>query len=262
MNTFRNNGMDVPGSRAVGRTSRVTTARRPVPMVRAVAGQFRSLSDSRRARRVVRSSREVLGMLGRTGSGKTTISRLLFRLYDPGAGVIRLGGTDIREAKLDALRARIGLVTQDVQLFGATLRDNVSMFDPSVPDDSLWEVFGELGIAGWLRSFPQGLDTCWLPAAVAAGEAHRRFARVFLRDPWWGVVAWTSVVDARSGYERLLGVVDAPARGVPRRHRAPARDGAVDASLPRDGVADRRASTSSRSRPFLAALRTDHRTLS
>src|SRR5581483_5079770 len=68
---------------------------------------------------------QVLGLLGRTGSGKTTISRLLFRLHDPVSGVVRLNGIDIRNAELDALRTRIALVTQDVQLFDATLRDNV-----------------------------------------------------------------------------------------------------------------------------------------
>ena len=60
---------------------------------------------------------ETLGVLGRTGSGKTTITRLLFRLYDAKDGAILLGGTDIREARLDELRERIGLVTQDIQLF-------------------------------------------------------------------------------------------------------------------------------------------------
>src|SRR5919202_1348843 len=66
-----------------------------------------------------------LGLLGRTGSGKTTISRLLFRLYDPAAGAIRLGGVDLRDARRDDLRARVGMVTQDVQIFRATVPDNV-----------------------------------------------------------------------------------------------------------------------------------------
>lgn len=129
---------------------------------------------------------EVLGMLGRTGSGKTTISRLLFRLHDPNDGVIRLGGIDVREPRLEELRDRIGLVTQDVQLFGATVRDNVALFDGSVPDDALWDVFAELGIGDWLRSFPDGLDTVLGPRGrgMSAGEAQLvAFARVFLRDP-------------------------------------------------------------------------------
>ena len=70
-----------------------------------------------------------LGLLGRTGSGKTTLSRLLVRLYDPGAGRVRLGGVDIRDARLEDLRRRVGMVTQDVQLFHGTVRDNLSFFD-------------------------------------------------------------------------------------------------------------------------------------
>jgi ATP-binding cassette, subfamily B, bacterial len=129
---------------------------------------------------------EVLGLLGRTGSGKTTISRLLFRLHDPNAGTVRLGGVDLREAQLDGLRARIGLVTQDVQLFQGTLRDNVTLFDPSVPDARLCEVFAELGLETWLDALPDGLDTP-LGAegrGLSAGEAQLvALARVFLKDP-------------------------------------------------------------------------------
>ncbi len=132
---------------------------------------------------------EGLGLLGRTGSGKTTISRLLFRLHDPVSGAVRLAGTDIRVAKLDALRSRIALVTQDVQLFAGTLRDNVSLFDASVTDDTLSAVFAELGLGEWLTSLGAGLDTELGPRArgLSAGEAQLvALARVFLKDP--GVV--------------------------------------------------------------------------
>ncbi|HSD85813.1 MAG TPA: ABC transporter ATP-binding protein, partial [Anaerolineae bacterium] len=88
---------------------------------------------------------KVLGVLGRTGSGKTTLTRLLFRLYDPGQGAIRLGvdqsgvqaASDIREFPLDDLHRRIGLVTQNVQLFHATVRDNLTFFDPRIPDTKI-----------------------------------------------------------------------------------------------------------------------------
>ncbi|MBA2370471.1 MAG: ABC transporter ATP-binding protein [Chloroflexi bacterium] len=129
---------------------------------------------------------EVLGLLGRTGSGKTTISRLLFRMYDPIAGVVRLGGTDIRRLRLDVLRDRIGLVTQDVELIGGTLRDNVALFDRSVPDGRLRDVFGELGLQAWFRALPDGLDTRLGLGGrgVSAGEAQLvALARVFLKDP-------------------------------------------------------------------------------
>jgi ATP-binding cassette subfamily B protein len=130
--------------------------------------------------------RQVLGLLGRTGSGKTTISRLLFRLHDPSAGAVRLDGTDIRDAKLEQLRARIALVTQDVQLFQSTLRDNVALFDDSVSDERLQAVFEQLGLDEWLHTLPDGLDTELSPRArgLSAGEAQLvALARVFLKDP-------------------------------------------------------------------------------
>jgi ABC-type multidrug transport system fused ATPase/permease subunit len=131
---------------------------------------------------------EVLGLLGRTGSGKTTISRLLFRLHDVGAGsgTVRLGGVDIRRTKLDDLRRRVALVTQDVQLFAGTLRDNVTMYDPAVGDAKLRSVFAALELDRWLDDLPDGLDTVIGATArgLSAGEAQLvAFARVFLTDP-------------------------------------------------------------------------------
>jgi ABC-type multidrug transport system fused ATPase/permease subunit len=129
---------------------------------------------------------EVLGLLGRTGSGKTTISRLVFRLHDPVAGTIRLDGTDTRDAKLEVLRSRIALVTQDVQLFESTLRDNITVFDATITDTTLERVFAELGLDEWLRALPNGLDTELGPRArgLSAGESQLvALARVFLKDP-------------------------------------------------------------------------------
>jgi ABC-type multidrug transport system fused ATPase/permease subunit len=82
----------------------------------------------------------VMGLLGRTGSGKSTITRLLFRLYDPTGGAIYLGGTDIKQAKLVDLRQRVGVVTQDVQLFRASVRDNLTFFNRNIPDERILEV--------------------------------------------------------------------------------------------------------------------------
>ncbi len=131
-------------------------------------------------------AREVLGLLGRTGSGKTTVTRLLFRLHDVAEGAVRLGGIDVRKAEIDTLRSRIGLVTQDVQLFASSVRDNVALFDPTVSDELLRDVFAELGLDPWLRSLPDGLDTVLGPhgRGLSAGESQLvALARVFLKDP-------------------------------------------------------------------------------
>ncbi|HET6946796.1 MAG TPA: ABC transporter ATP-binding protein [bacterium] len=126
----------------------------------------------------------VLGLLGRTGSGKTTIGRLFVRFYDPTAGAIRLGGTDARNVPLDDLRGRVGLVTQDVQLFHASVRDNLTFFDPTISDQRIVEVLRELELLDWMRSLPEGLDTQIGPRSLSAGEAQLlAFARVFFKDP-------------------------------------------------------------------------------
>lgn len=128
----------------------------------------------------------VLGVLGRTGSGKTTLTRLLFRLYDPQVGAILLGDTDIRDVPLGDLRQRVAIVTQDVQLFQATLRDNLTFFDPHIPDARILEVLDDLGLGPWYRTLAQGLDTLLASggSGLSAGEAQLlAFTRIFLRDP-------------------------------------------------------------------------------
>ena len=127
---------------------------------------------------------ETLGLLGRTGSGKTTITRLLARFYDPASGDIRLGGQDVRRATLAQLHAFVGVVSQDVQIFHASIRDNLTFFDPGVPDSRLLPVLNDLGLADWLGRQSQGLDTLIEVGALSAGEAQLlAFARVFLKDP-------------------------------------------------------------------------------
>jgi ATP-binding cassette subfamily B protein len=128
----------------------------------------------------------VLGVVGRTGSGKTTLTRLLLRFYDPQTGVVRLGGMDLRMTSVAAVRARIGLVTQEVQLFHASVRDNLTLFDDSISDKQICSVLDTLELADWLRGLPSGLDTRLLAGGVglSAGQAQvLACARILLRDP-------------------------------------------------------------------------------
>jgi ATP-binding cassette subfamily B protein len=129
---------------------------------------------------------QVLGLLGRTGSGKTTLSRLLFRLYDPSAGAIALGGVDPRDVALADLRQQVGMVTQEVQLFQASIRDNLTFFDAHIPDARIERILRELGLDDWYSALPAGLDTPLAAGGqgLSAGQAQLlAFARVFLRDP-------------------------------------------------------------------------------
>ena len=128
----------------------------------------------------------VLGLLGRTGSGKTTLTRLLVRLYDPTAGTISIGGAALQSLPLPNLRQRVGMVTQEVQLFQGSLRDNITLFDRSVDDATILDALRALGLWVWFSAQPDGLDTLLQAGSggLSAGEAQLlAFVRIFLKDP-------------------------------------------------------------------------------
>lgn len=129
-----------------------------------------------------------LGLVGRTGSGKSTIGRLLLRLYDPSRGAVRIDDVDLRDVARADLRRTIGLVTQDVQLFEASVRDNLTLFRessefvPEAGEARLRQVINEVGLGDWLDRQPDGLDT--VITGLSAGESQLlAFARVMLADP-------------------------------------------------------------------------------
>lgn len=129
---------------------------------------------------------KVMGLIGRTGSGKTTLIRLLMRFYDPTSGSVFLGEQNLRQARLDNLRARIGLVTQEVQLFRGTLRDNLTFFDESITDQRILQAIEQLGIGAWYERLAQGLNTELSSdgGGLSAGEAQLLAClRAFLHDP-------------------------------------------------------------------------------
>ncbi|WMT39154.1 ABC transporter ATP-binding protein [Paenibacillus sp. D2_2] len=129
---------------------------------------------------------ERLGIIGRTGSGKSSLSRVLMRLYNINQGVIRIGGIDITELNLPALYQRVGMVTQDVQLFDGTLRDNLTLFNQDVSDEQILETTGRLGLRTWIEALPDGLDTHLSSggSSLSAGEAQLfALTRVFLTEP-------------------------------------------------------------------------------
>lgn len=128
----------------------------------------------------------VLGLLGRTGSGKTTITRLIFRLYDTTTGAVKLNEIDVRTPHLYDLRRHVSMVTQDVQLFQASVRDNLTFFNRDIPDERILAVIEDLELGDWFRALPRGLDTRLETGGrgLSAGQAQLlAFARVFLHDP-------------------------------------------------------------------------------
>ncbi len=127
-----------------------------------------------------------VGVVGRTGSGKTTLGRLLLRLWDVDQGAVRLGGVDVRQLRPSVLRDRVAVVTQDVELFDASVRDNLTLFRTrAATDDVLVTVLRDVGLGRWLAGQEHGLDTVLRgQTTVSAGEAQLlAFARAFIADP-------------------------------------------------------------------------------
>jgi ABC-type multidrug transport system fused ATPase/permease subunit len=127
-----------------------------------------------------------LGLVGRTGSGKTTVARLALRLYDPTQGWVQLAGIDLRELGCGDLRTRARMVTQDVHVFAASIRDNVTMFDNQFDDTAIVAALDAVGLGSWRRGLADGLDSMLGAGGLglSAGEAQLlAVARVFLADP-------------------------------------------------------------------------------
>lgn len=127
-----------------------------------------------------------LGVIGRTGSGKTTMTRLLLRLASPQDGVVSLGGCNIANVARKDLLSRVSIVTQRVKLFRASVRDNVTLFDTTISDQKIVLALEEMGLGGWLAGLPDGLDTVLEgeTGGLSAGQAQLlAFARVFLSNP-------------------------------------------------------------------------------
>jgi ABC-type multidrug transport system fused ATPase/permease subunit len=109
----------------------------------------------------------------------------LFRLYDVTGGEIRVGGKNIKDYPLKELRSQIAMVTQTVELFQGTLRDNITLFNRDISDEQVRNVIENVGLGPWLASLEEGLDTEISSSnGFSAGESQLiAFTRVFLRDP-------------------------------------------------------------------------------
>ena len=128
----------------------------------------------------------ILGVIGRTGSGKTTLSRLIYRLYEYSRGDVWLGGIAVKDVPVKDLREKIGVVPQEVQLFQTSVRENLRLYDHSVLDEQLEHVLEEVALRPWLEGLPNGLNTILnsTEGGVSAGQAQLLgLARVFLKNP-------------------------------------------------------------------------------
>lgn len=126
------------------------------------------------------------GILGRTGCGKTTLTKLVPRLLDPPEGTVFIGGKDIRQIKRSALRRALGVVPQDVFLFSETIRENIVFARPEATEEEIERVIDSAGLRNDLPFFPEGLKTQVGEKGVtlSGGQKQRiAIARALIADP-------------------------------------------------------------------------------
>jgi ATP-binding cassette subfamily B protein len=129
---------------------------------------------------------ECVAIVGASGSGKSTLARLLAGLYTPLSGNIAIDGRELRAWDLHALRERFGIVTQETRLFSATLRDNVALFDPEVPQDRIEHACRLACLHDTIEQMPMGYDTMLADggSSLSGGQRQRlSLARALLREP-------------------------------------------------------------------------------
>mgnify|MGYP000704607326 CR=1 FL=1 len=132
------------------------------------------------------ASGELIALVGPSGAGKTTITTLLARLYDPSSGTVRLQGVDLREATLASITASVGVVTQESHLFHDTIRANLLYARPDATEEQMRQALQAAQILPLIEALPQGLDTVVGDRGhrLSGGEKQRiAIARLLLKGP-------------------------------------------------------------------------------
>lgn len=127
-----------------------------------------------------------VAIVGTTGSGKSTVARLLIRFYDPQSGSIRLGGTDLREMAVHDVRNAVGLVFEDTLLFNDTVAANIAFAHPDATEEHVFRAAELAGAADFIRDLPEGYDTVLGERGYSLSGGQRQrvaIARAIVADP-------------------------------------------------------------------------------
>ncbi len=126
---------------------------------------------------------EVIGIVGRTGSGKTTLIKLLSKMYDVKRKSIFFNGKDIEDLNIDKFYDQVYVASQNSRIFNASIFDNITSFDNSIKYDEVMESIRKVGLLDWVNGLSDGLDTVINPSMLSAGQAQLLFlARAFMTD--------------------------------------------------------------------------------
>ncbi|WP_299248537.1 ABC transporter ATP-binding protein [uncultured Cytophaga sp.] len=127
-----------------------------------------------------------IAFVGSTGAGKSSIINLINRFYDIQDGSIKIDGTDIRDYNLNELRLQIGLVLQDVFLFSGSIRNNITLYNPDITDDKIWEAIRLVGAEKFIERLPNGLNYEVMERGSTLSAGQRQiisFIRVMVYNP-------------------------------------------------------------------------------
>jgi ABC-type multidrug transport system fused ATPase/permease subunit len=131
-------------------------------------------------------SGEKVALVGPSGAGKSTIIQLLLRFYDPTKGQIRIDGQPLAHWELASLRSKIGIVPQEVLLFGGSIRENIGYAKPGATEDEIITAAKKANAWQFISQFPEGLDTLVGERGIKLSGGQRQrvaIARAILKDP-------------------------------------------------------------------------------